>query len=267
MSNLGHICLHRKLLEWEWYSDINTCRLFIHMLFKANWKDGKFRGTTVPRGSFISSISNLALETNLTNKEIRTAISHLKTTGEVAIQTTNRFSVFSIKNYDLYQYSDTQDDNQGADNGQPNGNQRATIEKGNKEINKEREKEGTNVPKKKVPSVYFPDNEELNRAFADYADMRKQIKKPLTDRAAELAVKKLHELAAMPFGDEIDDELAVRILEQSVMNCWQGLFPLKEQDGRKDDREKGGDKTGTENKDRRQAADFYLQFLGDGDGD
>lgn len=97
MSNLGHICLHRKLLEWEWYSDINTCRLFIHMLLKANWTDGNFRGMTVPRGSFVSSTEKLPEETALTSKEVRTAISHLKKTGEVAIQTTNRYSVFSVK--------------------------------------------------------------------------------------------------------------------------------------------------------------------------
>ena len=53
MNDSGHVILHRKILGWEWYMDINTCRLFIHMLLKANWKDGKFRGTTVPRGSFV----------------------------------------------------------------------------------------------------------------------------------------------------------------------------------------------------------------------
>ena len=45
----GHIKLFRKFLEWGWYQDINTKVLFIHMLLKANWKDGKFMGTTVPR--------------------------------------------------------------------------------------------------------------------------------------------------------------------------------------------------------------------------
>ena len=56
MSDMDYIKLYRNLLAWEWYSDINTCRLFIHMLLKANWKEGNFRGTTVPRGSFVSSI-------------------------------------------------------------------------------------------------------------------------------------------------------------------------------------------------------------------
>lgn len=85
MDNSGRIDLHRKILDWEWYSDINTCRLFIHMLLKANWREGKFRGTTVPRGSFVSSLEKLSEETGLTIRELRTAISHLKMTGELTV--------------------------------------------------------------------------------------------------------------------------------------------------------------------------------------
>ena len=86
----NYIKLSRGLLEWEWYTDINTTRLFIHMLLKANWKDGNFKGTTIPRGSFVTSIRKLSDETGLSDREIRTAISHLKTTGEVTSKTTSK---------------------------------------------------------------------------------------------------------------------------------------------------------------------------------
>lgn len=77
-----------------------------------------------------------------------------------------------------------------------------------------------------VPRRYYPD-ELLNQAFIDYLEMRKKIKKPMTDRAIELAMKKLKELSTLPFSDNMDNDTAIKILEQSVMNCWQGLFPLK----------------------------------------
>lgn len=76
---------------------------------------------------------------------------------------------------------------------------------------------------------YFPQDEALDAAFTDYVAMRKQIKKPMTDRAVTLAIKKLQDLATIPFGDGMDNDLAIRILNQSVMNSWQGLFPLKEE--------------------------------------
>ena len=100
---MDYIKLSRKLMDWEWYSNINTCRLFIHMLLKANWKDGKFEGKVIPRGSFVSSIGTLAKETSLTNDEVRTALKHLISTKEIAKQSYSKYTVFSVNNYAEYQ--------------------------------------------------------------------------------------------------------------------------------------------------------------------
>lgn len=132
-----YIKVSRSMLDWEWYSDINTSRLFIHMLLKANWKDGNFKGTTVPRGSFVSSIRKLADETSLTEREVRTAINHLKTTGEVTHKSTSKYSVFTVVNYDLYQSNDTQSVSQTTSERQSNDIQTTTIEEGKKERRKE----------------------------------------------------------------------------------------------------------------------------------
>lgn len=103
-----YIKLYRSMLDWEWYKNINTKVLFIHMLLKANWKDGKFEGKVIPRGSFVSSLAKLADETDLTIREVRTAISHLETSGELTIKRHSKYSVFTIKNYVQYQASDNQ---------------------------------------------------------------------------------------------------------------------------------------------------------------
>lgn len=95
---------------------------------------------------------------------------------------------------------------------------------------KEKDSKGKdNIKALKCARIYFPNDESLNQAFLDYLEMRKQIKKPMTDRAIELAIKKLEELSALPFSEGMDNDLAIQILNQSVMNSWQGLFPLKEQ--------------------------------------
>ena len=47
MENTGWIKLHRKFLKWEWYSDINTKSLFLHLLLTANHKDKQWQGITV----------------------------------------------------------------------------------------------------------------------------------------------------------------------------------------------------------------------------
>lgn len=136
--NHSYIRLNRKIIEWEWYGNINTCRLFIHMLLKANWKDAKFEGKVIPRGSFVSSIPKLSQETELTIREIRTGISHLKSTGEVTCKTYPKYTVFTINNYGSYQASDIQNDSQATGKRHSNDILTTTIE----EIKKERREEG-----------------------------------------------------------------------------------------------------------------------------
>lgn len=73
--------------------------------------------------------------------------------------------------------------------------------------------------------VYFEQSEELDNIFKEYIDMRKKIKKPMTDRAIQLSIKKLHELATK--GDIFNVPLAISIVEQTIFHNWLGLFPLK----------------------------------------
>ena len=97
------IKLYRKMLEWEWYDDPNTCRLFIHCLLRANWKACKWHGVEILPGQFITSLSSLAKETQLSVHQVRTALEHLKMTGEVADKTFNKFRIITVNNWDDYQ--------------------------------------------------------------------------------------------------------------------------------------------------------------------
>ena len=94
------------------------------------------------------------------------------------------------------------------------------IEKEKEEI-KDQKKRVTNVtPKEKDPFVAFADGDaELLDAFAGFEEMRKQIKKPLTTRAKNLAISTLQK-----HGNTKQEWIA--ILNQSTLNCWQGLFPV-----------------------------------------
>lgn len=125
---MDYVKISRKILEWEWYTDANTKVLFLHILLKANWKDGRFQGVEVPRGSFVTSLQNLAAETGLTVRNVRTALKHLENTGEVTSNRHAKFSVITVKNYDRYQSSDTQ----VTVNRQASDSQVTTIEEGKK---------------------------------------------------------------------------------------------------------------------------------------
>lgn len=64
------------------------------------------------------------------------------------------------------------------------------------------------------------DDPDLEKAFDDFRVMRKKIKAPLTERAEELAVKKLMDLS------KGDKATAIAIINQSILSSWKGLFPL-----------------------------------------
>lgn len=53
--------------------------------------------------------------------------------------------------------------------------------------------------------------------------MRKAIKKPLTTKGLELMLNKLNKLTQV----ELEQ---ITILNNSIMNNWQGIFPLKDED-------------------------------------
>lgn len=101
--NGNWIKLFSKFIDWEWYKDSNTMRLFIHCLLKANWKDGKFQGIDIPRGSFVTGRKQLAEELGISEQSIRTSINKLKSTNEITTKSTNKFTIITIVNYGKYQ--------------------------------------------------------------------------------------------------------------------------------------------------------------------
>ena len=103
MSDGNYVKISRSILDWEWWMDMNTTRVFIYMIIRANWKEGKFKGIDIPRGSFVASIASISDGTGLTHDEVRTAIKHLIKSGNVTKQSTNKYTVFSVVGYDSYQ--------------------------------------------------------------------------------------------------------------------------------------------------------------------
>lgn len=94
-------------MKWEWYKDSNTFRVFLHLILRANWKPGKYKGRQILRGQTFTSYRSLSEELNLSTQEIRTAFAHLESTGEVTRKKYPDGLIITVKNYDRYQQSNT----------------------------------------------------------------------------------------------------------------------------------------------------------------
>lgn len=142
MDGQGWVKIHRKIENWEWYKDPNTAHLFQHLVRRANHKDGKWRGITVPAGCLITSIRKLSEQTGLSERQVRTALNHLKSTHDVTQSSTNKYTLLKVNNYIKYQQDDTQSDKQPTQYRHTSDTQ-ATTNKNNK--NEENEKNEKNT--------------------------------------------------------------------------------------------------------------------------
>ena len=141
----GYIKIDRKILKWEWYDDINTKTLFIHLLVMANWQDRNWHGIEIKRGQRVTSIANLAKETSLTPQKIRTCLTRLQRTGEIIVKSTNKFTIITIINYNTYQNTEVEANKQLTNKQQTNNKQITTNEE-YKNKKKEKNKDNTFVP-------------------------------------------------------------------------------------------------------------------------
>ena len=229
---MSYIKLNRGITEWEWFTDDNMLKLWIYLLVNAQYQDGRFKGIDVKRGQVIVGRKKLAERLGMTEQRVRNCLNRLKSTNEITIKTTNKYSLITIVKYDIYQGESEENNqqnnqlaNQQQTNKEPTKNQQRTTVKEIKKYKKLRNKE---VISNK--DIEFDTSPEFNKALQDFEEMRKRIKKPLTDRAKELILEKLEQLAP---GDE---QKQIKILDQSVMNSWQGVFELKEKKGSAIDR-------------------------------
>lgn len=99
----GYVKLNRNLLEWRWYRDANTTRVFLHLLLSANFKDQPFENIIVRRGEVATSYGAIADALHISARQARTAVTHLKVSGTVSVKQYSKFQVISILSWDLYQ--------------------------------------------------------------------------------------------------------------------------------------------------------------------
>lgn len=135
----GYVKLFRSIDQWEWYQDTNTKSIFIHCLIRANHKSKKWKGKVIEPGMFVTSYSKLSDELNLTISQIRVGISHLKMTGEIAHQMTNKFSIITVTKWGDYQVLTYEDDTQN------NKQERTQIATNKNDKNIKKNKNNTNT--------------------------------------------------------------------------------------------------------------------------
>ena len=207
----GYIKLFRKFKKASYFMDSQYVHLWIHLLLSVNHNEKRLkieksdRFITLLPGQILTSRDSLSKSTGIHRSKVDRILKAFETEQQIEQQTCSKYRVISICNWGEYQSGEQQNE--------PQVSSRRAADEPQVSTNKN----DKNVKKvKKESKGMFP----LCQAWNDYLEMRIKIKKPLTDGAKGMAVKKLIVLQALGHDP-------VEVLNQSTFNSWQGLFEVK----------------------------------------
>jgi len=190
-------------------------KIWFYLVSKAKWKDGK----RFKRGQCFMKYEWITEATGANKNQIDHCIRWLKSATQIATVKATRGFILTICNYNTYQNlenykSDTKSDSKSEIKAKQKRHRSDTILKKEKKDKKEKNIKTKEIYKEKYP---FLKDKNFTKTFKDYLDMRVSIKKKATDNAIELRLKDLH---------LYDIKTAIAMLENSIMNSYQGVFKL-----------------------------------------
>lgn len=121
-----YIKIYRKLIDWEWYTDISVKTTFLHCLLRANWKDSQWHGISIKRGQFITSYKSFADECGLSYDQVRRAFLKLKRTGSLTWSSQGKSLLVSVVEWDEHQNQATIEPRLRTTKSQPKAKQKPT---------------------------------------------------------------------------------------------------------------------------------------------
>jgi hypothetical protein len=91
------------MIDWRWFREPAIAHLFVYLLLQVCDTDTEWCDRVIKRGQMVTTRNRICQETGLTEKVVRGALTKLQKTGEINVETTNKFSIITVCNYDKYQ--------------------------------------------------------------------------------------------------------------------------------------------------------------------
>ncbi len=235
MAEGNWIKLYRKMIDDPAFVNSTgpQVKVLLTVMFLAAWTPKKWdvlgHEFTIQPGEVFISAYELARRAgdDVSRDVVRKALVRFEKLGFWTLKRTHRGVLIHIVNWRKYQLSDgeqTPEQTPSRPQADPTNKKESKNSK-----NVRREEYNTPLPPKggkggviSLFEKFSGNNQELFSALKEWQDMRKKMKKPLTERAAELNLKDLQKLSG---GDE---RLMVSIVLQSIKRGWQGFYDLKE---------------------------------------
>lgn len=245
MALIGYIRLFRKIKEHWLFRDkrrFSKFEAFIDLIFLCNHKCAKVlignALVLVKRGQFISSNVKLGETWRWSEGAVRIFLKLLEQEGMVRVKSTRKYTLYEVTNYYEYQSVDTNrfegyqlrteyeqitsriraEYEQNTTNNNDNNVNNVNNVKNEKELKKENKKRKVELNFTQAIEQYTTD-EEIQKTINEFITYRSVKNKPFrTENAFNLFLKKL---------DKYPEHERKEVIEQSIMNDYTGIFPLK----------------------------------------
>ena len=258
----GWVPVSRELQDhWMWEDKpFAHGQAWIDLIMLANYEDTKmpYKGEIIicERGTVNLSISHLANRWGWSRHKTRDFLNLLESDGMVTVNATTNRTTITLENYSFYNDVPTTKGQRGDSDKTSNSSKfvefddfGATTNLTTQTLEKysvcddspttkgqRKDSEGTakgqrgdttnNNNKNNKNNNIYSDEPKLDTAVKEFITFRKKIKKPMTDHAVKLMLSKLNKLTS-----DIDEQ--VEILNQSILNGWQGIYPLKREENKR----------------------------------
>lgn len=246
MAEGNWIKLYRKMIDDPIFVNSTgpQVKVLLTVMFLAAWTPKKWdvlgHEFTIQPGEVFISTRDLADRAgdDVSRDVVRKALVRFEKLGFWTLKSTRKGTLIHIVNWRKYQLYDDKEPPRETPR-RPHGDPTETPPRphgdpSNKKESKNsknvrREEHNTPLPPKGGKGGVIPlferfssGNHDLLSALKEWQEMRIRMKKPLTEKAAELNLKDLQQLSG---GNE---PMMVAIVSQSIKRGWQGFYALKE---------------------------------------
>jgi len=198
--------------------------MLVELLLTAAFSDYYQDGMLVKRGQVITGRKKLAKKLGLSEQEVRSCLDRLKSTNEITIKTTNKYSVITIVKYDEYQDKPewtnqqiNQENNQQTTNKQPTNNQQTTTIKEDKEYQESKE-EKESLLDNNMPDWYQNEIEKQAQEEQEYKDIYECSLFELFEQEFARTISSAECQRLADWADHYDDKLIRYALRESLIH-------------------------------------------------
>lgn len=221
----GYIKLYRKIQEHPFYKngrEYSKLEAWLDILLEVNHtsQEQLIKNTIIEcgRGQSTKSLETWQKRWNWQSKgRVRDYMILLQKLKQISYENLTQTIRITVINYDSYQGND-------------NANKTELKREQNASRTEKKPNKNGNELKNDKNDKYMGD-ENFKTAFKNFKEMRIKKKKPMTDRAVEMFFDELDKLV------DGNIELAIKIIDQSIYKGWDGIFELKQQSPKLQERE------------------------------